>query len=159
MRNLLQELNDKLAPSAQKIEQGAFTDHDILPAVLWMLLGFGKDQLEHAERVSKEIKETERAIISTVDGHSQSIDSKILEVGDKTLAAIAELRNSQSVAVSGLQKDIHQAANDISTIIRKLSTTFETEKQRIHRSQKVLTILIIAQLILSSGILVAMLIR
>jgi hypothetical protein len=159
MGNVLQGLNDKLAPSAQKIEQGSFTDHDILPAVLWMLLGFGKDQQGHAERISKEIKECEQAVIGAADGHSQSVGSKISEVGEKTVAAIVELRNSHTTAFSGLQKEIQQAANDIGTSIRKLSTTFEIEKQRIHRSQKLLSILVIAQLMLTSGILVTMLIR
>jgi hypothetical protein len=141
MENVLQKLEGKLAPSVQKVEQGASSDHDILPAVLWTLLRGGRDQLESVERLSQEIKVNQRALISALEVQSD------------------DLRKSQAAAAAALQKDVQQAANDIVTTVKKVFATFETEIQKTHRSLKLLTMLLFAQLILILGIIIAVLLK
>jgi uncharacterized protein with von Willebrand factor type A (vWA) domain len=58
---ILRELEKKLLPSVQNLEKEQATDHDFLPALLWMLLEKSKDSenalkditLKHSEELEK----------------------------------------------------------------------------------------------------------
>ncbi len=58
---ILRQLEEKLLPSVQNLEKGQATDHDFLPALLWMLLEKSKDSenalkditLKHSEELEK----------------------------------------------------------------------------------------------------------
>ena len=73
---ILRQLEEKLLPSVQNLDKGQATDHDFLPALLWMLLEKSKDSESALKGItSKHSEELGKAANGIIDNNQKNQQS------------------------------------------------------------------------------------
>lgn len=82
---ILRELEKKLLPSVHNLEKEQATDHDFLPALLWMLLEKSKDSESSNQLVEQKMSTLADSLTSLSKSIKEERAKDIKEVADKVI--------------------------------------------------------------------------
>jgi hypothetical protein len=111
---ILRQLEEKLLPSVQNLEKGQATDHDFLPALLWMLLEKSKDSESALKNISsKHSDELEKAFNDVIGNYQKNQQNSNQLIEQKISTLTNDIETSLNNTSSKHSDKLEKAFNDV----------------------------------------------
>lgn len=152
---ILRQLEEKLLPSVQNLEKGQATDHDYLPALLWMLLEKSKDSENSLKDIglkhSQELGKSTNAIIQNTQENRKIYGEQLSKAvnfisgkNQESSAKIEQAANEQFKKIINATLDNHKISqekiNELENKILIISQKIEEIKTEQSKKDKKLFI-------------------
>jgi ABC-type transporter Mla subunit MlaD len=109
MDDLIVKLNEKLDSAVKKLRDGNYDDHDILPALLWVLLEYNRSHRDDLEQVRERTDRT----LAEIGGLAKTLQEECEKLRQKT------------------SEDLIKAGDDLGTRIGGLAQTLQEECEKL----------------------------
>lgn len=108
MDDLIVKLNEKLDSAVKKLRDGNYDDHDILPALLWVLLEYNRSHRDNLERVRERTDKTSAEIsglAKTLQEECEKLRHQLGSIADRMGAGLKSLNedHNQSMRQNAMQ--------------------------------------------------------
>lgn len=121
MDDLIVKLNEKLDAAVKKLRDGNYDDHDILPALLWVLLEYNRSHRDDLEQVRERADRTS----AEISGLAKTLQEECEKLQQKTSEDLIKARDDLGTRIGGLaqtlQEECEKLRHQMGAVLKSLN--------------------------------------
>ncbi|MGH7775415.1 MAG: hypothetical protein ACREQA_24580 [Candidatus Binatia bacterium] len=125
MDDLIAKLNEKLDSAVKKLRAGSYDDHDILPALLWVLLEYNRSHRDDLEKLqegtyktSAEINGLGKNLQEECEKLRHNTSEDLIKIGDGLRARISTLAQTLQEECEKLRSQLGSVADSMGAVLK-----------------------------------------
>ena len=126
MDDIIVKLNEKLDSAVKKLRAGNYDDHDILPALLWVLLEYNRSHRDDLEQLRERTDKTSAEISGLAKTLQEECETLRHQLGSST--------DSMGAGLKSLNDDLSKTLQQNNLQLRKLVETKVDSLSEAHQS-------------------------